>query len=580
MLDRNREIIIIVDDDITNLTFARNNLIEKYDVVTAPSGRKLLQLLEQISPNLILMDIVMPDLDGYDAIQILKNSGKTAHIPVIFLTSKIDPDEEVMGLNLGAVDYITKPFSKELLIKRIELHLLIERQKKLLMKLNLSLEGEVDMKSRAIGELQNVILKTVAELVECRDSVTGGHIERTQKYLGMLVNYLLERGIYTDEISTWDISLFIISSQLHDVGKISVKDDILLKPDKLTTQEFEEMKMHTVNGVDIIRKIEENASDNAFLQYAEMMAGSHHEKWNGSGYPYGLAGQEIPLMGRLMAIVDVYDALTNDRPYKRALSHDDALMIIKEGAGTHFDPQIVEVFVSNEKAFGDVTRGKELTTEASRPLYSKTLSPTIKTIIDALSSRNGIESTKTEMMKRFLKILIAAIAESDKYKQEVAGWDIDLFFLAAQLHDVGKIAVADRILNKTEKLTEKEYKDIQIHVDHGLKIVSKMQNNNINSDFLRGAKALIGSHHERWDGTGYPQGLKGEEIPLMGRLMAIVDVYSALTTDRPHRQMLPHREAVEIMSNGSGTHFDPDLLKIFLDCEKEIEFSNSRLKSA
>ena len=183
-------------------------------------------------------------------------------------------------------------------------------------------------------------------------------------------------------------------------------------------------------------------------------------------------------------------------------------------------------------------------------------------------------------MKRFLKILIEAIADSEKYRQEVSGWDIDLFFLTAQLHDVGKIAVADHILNKADKLTDKEYEDIRVHVDHGLKIVNNMQGNSISSEFIIGARAMIGSHHERWDGTGYPQGLRGEEIPLMGRLMAIVDVYSALTTDRPHRKLLPHREAVEIMSNGSGTHFDPDLLRIFLDCEKQIEYSNNRLKSA
>ena len=350
-LDTNREVIVMVDDDITNLNVARNNLAGKYSIVTVPSGEKLFKLLDNISPSLILLDIEMPVMNGYEVMKQLKGNDKTANIPVIFLTAKIDPKSEIEGLDLGAVDYITKPFSRELLIKRIDLHILLEKQKKELISYSHSLESEVDKQTRAVLELQNAIIKIIAELVECRDNITGGHIERTQHYIRLLVDLLYAHNIYTDELSTWDIDLFVMSSQLHDVGKITVRDEILKKPGKLTYEEFEEMKHHTIYGVDIIRRIEETTTQSEFLVYAAALAGSHHEQWTGTGYPYGLRGEHIPLQGRLMALVDVYDALTNDRPYKKAFTHENAVQIIKDSSGTHFDPYITEVFLLHEKDF-------------------------------------------------------------------------------------------------------------------------------------------------------------------------------------------------------------------------------------
>jgi putative two-component system response regulator len=326
------------------LAVAKSNLADTYTVFTAPSGEKMFFLLEVVMPDIILLDVDMPDMDGYQVIELLKKDEKTVHIPIIFLSSKIDPESEIKGLNLGAVDYITKPFSRELLLKRLELHILLGQQKRKLTQHNLTLVNTV-------SELQNTILKTVAELVECRDKITGGHIERTQYYLKRLVELLLEHDIYTDEISSWDFEQFILSSQLHDVGKIQIKDDLLGKPGKLTDEEMEEMKKHTLYGVEIIKRIEENTTENSFLHYAGIFACSHHEKWNGEGYPYGLKGEEIPLHGRLMAIVDVYDALTNIRPYKNALSHEEAMEIIKETKGTHFDPLISDVFIMHEAEF-------------------------------------------------------------------------------------------------------------------------------------------------------------------------------------------------------------------------------------
>jgi len=354
VLESNRNKVIIVDDDITNLTVGKNALAEKYDVFTAPSGTKLFQLLEKFIPAMILLDIEMPGISGYDVIKQLKNNENTADIPVIFLTSIIDPESEVKGLSLGAIDYITKPFSRELLLKRIEVHLLIEAQKKELKNYSQNLEKMVSKKTETVFELQNAILKTVAELVESRDNITGGHIERTQEYLALFIGFLLNHNVYSEELGLWDINLFIMSSQLHDVGKISIRDNILMKPGKLSGEENEEMKKHTTHGIMIIEKIEGSTPESAFLKHAKILAGTHHEKWDGTGYPFGLKGTEIPLQGRLMAIIDVYDALTNNRPYKKAFTHEEAVEIIRKDKGIQFDPMLTDIFLTYESDFKKV----------------------------------------------------------------------------------------------------------------------------------------------------------------------------------------------------------------------------------
>ena len=569
-----RDTIVIVDDDMTSLTVARKNLADKYNVFVAPSGEKLFVLLEKVSPALLLLDVDMPEMDGYKVMEKLKTKEKTSHFPVIFLTAQIDPESEIKGLNLGAVDYITKPFSRELLLKRIDLHIEFEKQKRELLKHNLTLEGEVDKKTQTVWELQNAILKTVAELIESRDNVTGSHIERTQHYLNLLVNHLIEHDVYTDELLTWDIDLLIMSSQLHDVGKISIGDDILMKPGKLTDEEFIEMKKHTTYGVDIIGKIAENTEENDFLQYAEIMAGSHHEKWDGSGYPLGLKGNQIPLQGRLMALIDVYDALTNDRPYKKAFSHEEAVEIIRQGSGTHFDPLINGIFLLYESTFKDGVLGELHTVLDISIKSAQNLNPALKVIADVISSRSSAEVGYTERMKRCLEIFIKALLKSDDYKEEVSGWDMEFFLISAQLHDVGKIAVADNLLNKTGKLTDEEFENVKSHVDLGVKIIRQIKDDmeiNGSDNVMSHAEAMVSSHHEKWDGTGYPFGYKGDEIPLQGRMMAIVDVYNALTTERPHRKMLTHSEAVTIIKSGDGTHFDPSLVEVFIDFEKDFE---------
>lgn len=354
-METNRKKIMLVDDNITNLTVGKNTLIDKYDVFTIPSGEKLFKMLEKVIPDMILLDVEMPEMNGYEVIEILKKQEKTAHIPVIFVTAKNDDGSELEGLSLGAIDYITKPFSPPLLLKRIEVHLLVESQKRKLQQYNTNLELMVKEKTKEVVALQNSILKTVVELVESRDSITGKHIERTETYLKILVEAMKAQNFHTSEIAAWgDMDILFQSAQLHDVGKISIRDNILFKRGKLDVEEFEEMKRHTSFGVQVIERIEESTSEQTFLAHAKIFAETHHEKWDGTGYPKGLKGQQIPLQGRLMAIVDVYDALISERPYKQAFTHEEAVSIITGNSGTHFDPELVELFLSVADQFAAV----------------------------------------------------------------------------------------------------------------------------------------------------------------------------------------------------------------------------------
>jgi len=349
---------MLVDDNITNLTVGNNILKQDYNIMTLNSAERLFQVLNKITPDLILLDIEMPEMNGFEAIKILKEKNEFKDIPVIFLTAKIDADSELEGLTLGAIDYIGKPFSPPLLLKRLELHLLLLSQKKELsnqqrelMKFNENLQQMVDEKTETVVELKNAILSTMAELVDRRDSNTGGHIERTQRYLSILLDALLKNSEYAKEVLDWDNDLLLQSAQLHDIGKIAIDDKILRKPGKLTPDEYDVIKQHTKIGVTIVEGIEKKSSQQDFLVQAKILAATHHEKWDGSGYHKGLAGEEIPLQGRLMAIADVYDALVSDRPYRAAMTHERAVEIIVSDKGIRFDPTLIDIFVGVSDEF-------------------------------------------------------------------------------------------------------------------------------------------------------------------------------------------------------------------------------------
>jgi putative two-component system response regulator len=324
----------------------KNALQKFYTVVTIPSGEKLLQMLPHNKPDLILLDVEMPGMSGYDVLKIIKHDSKTAEIPVIFLTGKTDPENELRGLSLGAVDYITKPFSPPLLLKRIDLHLQLISQKETLKSFNENLIELVRERTNEVTALQNAVIKWAAELVEFRDDETGQHVARVQKYLQMMLDAIRKPKHYIEEISSWDTEAFIKSAMLHDVGKIKIRDDILLKPAKLDEEEYANVKLHALYGKILLESLQEDVPNQAFLEYAKTLAYRHHEKWDGTGYPGHLKGEEIPLQARMMALADVYDALISKRPYKPPYPHEQAIKIIAEGRGTQFDPALTDLFIS------------------------------------------------------------------------------------------------------------------------------------------------------------------------------------------------------------------------------------------
>ena len=358
-----RSKIILVDDTMATLTMGRNLLKTFYEVYPATSAAKLFEILENVLPDLILLDVEMPEVNGYATIKKLKEDRRFSEIPVIFLTAHTDESSELEGFDLGAVDYVAKPFSGPLLLKRIANHLLLVRQRKDLLASEMklqhyagNLEKEMRKKTAEVIKLQNAVLVTVADLVEFRDKLTGGHIARTQLYMKALVEELLRTGVYHDEVSTWDMDFFLSSVPLHDVGKIAIPDHILNKTGELTPEEFEIMKSHVAVGVDAVEKIMNHTGEHAFLRHTLYIAGTHHEKWDGTGYPLGLTGMNIPLEGRLMAIADVYDSLISVRPYKKALTHEEADIIMADNAGKHFDPALVDVYHGVADEFARIAR--------------------------------------------------------------------------------------------------------------------------------------------------------------------------------------------------------------------------------
>jgi putative two-component system response regulator len=340
--------ILLVDDNTTNLQLLHETLDGLgFKILIAKKGKTALSIAQKANPSLILLDIMMPEMDGYEVCERLKADEKTSQIPVIFITALSDVEDEAKGLKLGAVDYITKPFNPELVKARVRNHLELKRYRD-------HLENLVKERTKRLALTQAVTIESLATLAEYRDPETGGHIKRTQNYVKALAMHLKDHPRFQNELDEDTIELLYLSAPLHDVGKVGVADNILLKAAKLTDEEFEEMKKHTQYGYDALRITEQKLGGDSFLRHAKEIAHSHQEKWDGSGYPQGLKGDEIPISGRLMALADVYDALISKRVYKPPFSHEDAVKIIVAGKGIHFDPDIVAAFLELEHTFRNI----------------------------------------------------------------------------------------------------------------------------------------------------------------------------------------------------------------------------------
>ncbi len=351
-----RNTVLLVDDNKTSLTLGKNVLKLVYKVYTAPSAERMFYILQRIVPDVILLDIAMPDMDGFEAIRLLKADVRLADIPVIFLTAKYDYESEVTGFDLGASDYIVKPFTAALLIRRIENQILITQQKQSIQDHAGNLSTLVSKTYAEVYKLRNAIITTMANLAELRDKYTGGHITRVQLYTKALIAELLAQDRYTDVIYLWNLDLIIPSVQMYDIGKIAISDSILNKPEKLDKKEAAIMRTHVSIGIDAVNRVMRKAEEGGFMRHALNIVASHHERWDGNGYPKGLQGEEIPLEARLVTLASVYDALVSWRPYRDAYSHQEAIKIIEDGSGTQFDPVLVEIFISIEKEISKITR--------------------------------------------------------------------------------------------------------------------------------------------------------------------------------------------------------------------------------
>lgn len=344
-----KPLIFIVDDVPENIQIAISHLKElDCDFAYATSGEQALERIAATKPQLILMDVMMPGMSGFQTVEELGKNEATCSIPIIFLTARAESEDVVRGFNLGGVDYVTKPFKGVELRSRVRNHLELHSYRS-------NLERLVDERSREAELLKDVIIEAMGELAEYRDPETGSHIHRTRAYVQLLAEALVEQGHFRDLLTKEYITLLWKSAPLHDIGKVAIRDSILLKPGKLTADEFEEMKMHALFGEEVIANLEHMAGQpTSFLSCAKDIAGSHHEKFDGSGYPRGLVGNEIPIAGRIMAVADVYDALISKRVYKNSLTHEQALEIMLEGRGSHFDPIVIDAFLVVEPHFRQI----------------------------------------------------------------------------------------------------------------------------------------------------------------------------------------------------------------------------------
>ncbi|MBB1073829.1 two-component system response regulator [Rhodoferax sp. 4810] len=350
-----RATILIIDDTPANLSLLGQILKTDYRVKLANNGQRALDLAMAAPPDLILCDVMMPDIDGFEVCRRLKAELKTAKIPVIFITASMTVEDEQTGFKVGAVDYIHKPITPPTVMARIKTHLQIKQWHDFLEDQSIWLQREVARQIEQVVQLQSAAINIMVSMAEFRDEETGNHIRRTQEYVYQLAIYLQQQGQYPDELTPTNIEYISQAAPLHDIGKTAIPDYILLKPGQLNAEEFELMRTHSLRGYEIIEQARHRmGEDNLLLFYGAQITRHHHERWDGTGYPDGLIGTNIPLSARIMAIADVYDAVRSVRPYKRPFSHAESVGIINQGRGKHFDPDIVDAFLAIQDQLSEI----------------------------------------------------------------------------------------------------------------------------------------------------------------------------------------------------------------------------------
>ena len=351
-----RKTVLVVDDTPDNLTLMSGLLKDHYRVKLANNGEKALVAARAVPPpDVILLDVMMPGMSGYEVCERLKADPATRNIPIIFLTAMTAMEDEKKGLDLGAADYITKPISPPIVLARVKTQIENKSAADFLRNQAEFLAGEVDRQTRRVMAIQDVTILAMASLAETRDSDTGNHIRRTQFYVLELARRLSTHPRFSEFLTEDNIDLLFKSAPLHDIGKVGIPDRILLKPGRFEPEEFEIMKTHTTLGRDAIEHAERSLDVKVeFLALAKEIAYSHQEKWDGSGYPEGLSCDDIPISARLMAVADVYDALISRRVYKDGMPHEKAVGIILEGSGSHFDPDVVDAFMEAAEEFRQI----------------------------------------------------------------------------------------------------------------------------------------------------------------------------------------------------------------------------------
>lgn len=356
-MNNESERIMIVDDTPGNLQVLSAILEEQgYQVLQFPRAELALKAAKAAPPDLFMLDIMMPDMNGFELCTRIKALPNLAGIPVLFLSALSDVEDKVQAFTVGGVDYISKPFQEKEVLARVHTHLALRKMRTQLTEYNHHLEAIVAERMRDVYDSQMATLAAISTLAEWRDEDTGAHIDRTKQYCRILAQCLASNPDFTSVISETFIDSIYHAAPLHDIGKVGIPDTILLKPGKLTPEEFEQMKSHTLIGARTLETVQKAYPKNSFIDTGIKLARSHHEKWNGSGYPDGLAGTDIPLVGRIMAIADVYDALRAKRPYKEPMPHADACALIRNESGKHFDPQLVECFTRLENEFDTIFR--------------------------------------------------------------------------------------------------------------------------------------------------------------------------------------------------------------------------------